>query len=433
MPKESTRLQYSQNGRRSTYSNPFVSPPSEQPSHLNDSIVNAASFSVSFLRGCFSLWFLGVFSLAAKSAKLTPDWWSWYFAALPVWTGNLLLAGLQANLVLRVVLCFGQGRVLTEADYRILSMAPGSKTTLEHSISEDSTLLVTRATAGIILSVPVLLLVTATEILLCGYMETGSPGIWTCVAPLLLVQLVSVLQVLLIRNSPKATLCQLLLLLTTISIAHATDKKSPSWAIALLPIWLLNAGFFYHFVCIFSHFWSGLYQLRALQLLCGGLYLFGIVLTSSGEAMAVVNSSLPRDTEPDLFITIYFPLCSGIFGVFLFLVAACMVVQEHAQWLVVNRGFGEPMPLSITEDGGWEPLSENSDYYDFFLGSLVNKTQQGSLAPITTTIDVVSGMDTDEAAPAIHSDNYDSGCDSAAFNDIYGGNTTGGSGAEQSS
>jgi hypothetical protein len=374
--------------------------------------------------------------------------------------------------------------VLSESDYRVLSMTPGSKATLEHSISEDSTLLVTRAIAGVMLSVPVLLLVSATEILLCGYMETGTPNIWTCLAPLILVQLVSVIQVLLIRNSAKAIACQVLFLTTTLSVAAAAEieasssashqqSQSPvSWGAALLPLWVLNALFFFHFAVILTRYFGGRYVLSAQQLLCCGLFLVSGLLTSSGEAMLVyLNHPLPRQQQQqqeedeqqqqptaadyayDPFMDLYFPLSTVFFGAFLFVVAALVMVQEHAHWLVVTKGFGEPLPLSINEDGTWEPSFGHDAHYDLFLGNLVNSSEQARpgqqqqqqvhFAGIAGSSRSSSQVEQQQqkhfadnsldALPTIHSDNYDSGCDSAAFNDIYGGNTTGPSGAEESS
>jgi len=176
----------------------------------------------------------------------------------------------------------------------------------------------------------------------------------------------------------------------------------------------------------------GRYELRAQQILCCALYIFSTLLTMVGEFLLIVTPF--GDSDP--VVSLWLPLGTLMFGVFVFGVAVFIIIEEHAEWLHATRGFGEPLPLSLTEEGGWEPSGEEKSY-ELALGVLGTNRPMGNhtvkFMAMSESSPFSNDYQPDVKVETAHSDNYDSGCDSAAFNDVYGGNTTGASGAEESS
>mmetsp|Transcript_25579 Transcript_25579/g.57371 ORF Transcript_25579/g.57371 Transcript_25579/m.57371 type:complete len:430 (+) Transcript_25579:149-1438(+) len=410
------------------------------PVHTNP-VVASIEMGVGILRVVLCLWTLGLLCAAVKAARL-PAPSSWFVVLLPLWLGNLVLAVLQTRFIFRVVSCFTRGRVVSEADYRLL-LRSAHPSEVEWTITEDQTHLITRSTAGVILSMPALFLVTASEIMVCNFLDSGEPGIWISLSPLLFVELLCVIQFVLIKsNSWRLGVAQFLIFATTVSIASQVARmeggssqrslSASSWAVALAPLWTMNLVFLQ---MILDALWKscvGLYELRAQQILCCALYVSATILTMMGEVLLVFQPWGDSDPVSSLWL----PLGTLMFGVFVFAVAVFLIIEEHGDWLLSSRGFGEPLPLSLTEEGGWEPSGEEKGY-ELALGILGTNRPMGNQAANRFFVSDASPFSNDYQ-PAVkvenvHSDTYDSGCDSSAFNDVYGGNTTGASSGVESS
>ena len=148
----------------------------------------------------------------------------------------------------------------------------------------------------------------------------------------------------------------------------------------------------------------------------------------------------------------WLPLGNLFVGLFLGSVALFIVTELHADWLVEKKGFDDPLPLSKTE-GGWAP-SGPAQAYDLMLGPLREARARasargagGAAAGMGVGVSMGMGMGligvggegqrplgsaeqglgTSAAASArlsstsggAISDHYDSGYDSAVFNDLF--------------
>ena len=327
---------------------------------VRNPVENAVWISVRWLRLCVSLWLFGALLVVLKVAQLL-NGTSWFAVLLPVWFGNVVIAALQVKLVANVVSCFTGGRILSLDAYRRIqtSRRPSDMALLPVSITEDLTHLVIRGTAAVILSVPALLLFTISEVLLCAHLETGRPGLWCCVAPALVLQVVAVIQYVLIKaDTWRSGAVHALGLLLTISVvrraaleARGASELTP-WPLALAPLWALNVLFLQLIVSVLWKPFTDRYELSAQQVLCCGLYLVSTVVSTAGELLLASELCLADD---DVVACLWVPLGTLYFGIFCGGVAVFIVIEVHAESLLATKGFGEPLPLGLSKDGIWEP------------------------------------------------------------------------------
>lgn len=423
--------------------------------------------SVRYLRGALSFWLFGALLVVLKIAQLLGNL-SWFAVLSPFWFGNVVIACLQIKLVGKVIACFtGGGRIFSQDAYRRIQMSRRQidQEVLPLSITEDLTHLVIRGTAGVIVSVPALLLLTISEVLLCAYLETGRPGLWCCASPVLVLQFVAVTQYALIKsgNWRSGAFHILGLFLTLSMVRRATledfdgndlSSNLPPWPVMLLPLWALNALFLQLIIRVtWRHFFDN-YELSAKQLLCCALYFVSTVVATAGE---ILLASEPCLDDDDVVTCLWLPLSTFYFGVFCGGVAVFIVIEVHAEMIIASKGFGEPLPLNLSKsDGFWEAAAEEQSF-ELSLGVFGSRVRrhssmvelvgsdraaaaavgvpiversQGSKPrshrvsslgglrgpPVTSSPQRVS-IPSDYSAPPVQSDQYDSGCDSAAFND----------------
>jgi hypothetical protein len=375
--------------------------------------------------------------VAFKLASIDPiSRFPWHFIFAPFWIGNSILGIVQVRLIFRVGACLGNGRIVSEHDYRMLRLNPLLVAVLADVITDEQIHLVSRGIIGTLVSIPALVLITTTEILLCSNLESGKPAIWTCLSPVLIIQFAAVVVFVLIKtNSIRSGVVNILSLFTTLSIGFRvnmveTAGTSPtSWLIVLIPLFCLNAVFGHLVGAALVGHVVGDKILRVQQLLAAVLYLTGIVLLTAGEVALAQHPYAGGDIVNGLWL----PLGTVYFGSFLFSVAVLIIIGEHGEWLLATKGFADPLPMCLTE-GGWGPAMGEADSYELALGIVVRRVQPQF--PLVVPLgqgrgNAVSSIE--YGVHTVHSDQYDSGCDSAAFADIYGGNTTGASGAEESS
>mmetsp|Transcript_3965 Transcript_3965/g.11631 ORF Transcript_3965/g.11631 Transcript_3965/m.11631 type:complete len:446 (-) Transcript_3965:182-1519(-) len=402
-----------------------------------DPVERSVWLAVGWLRLAWALWLFGIFLVIVKAADL-PHFLSWDKVFVPFWLGNGAVAVLQVRLLLRAIGCMEKGKILSAEEFGRLSRSRRASelAMLEDSITEDSAHLVFRGVAGVILSIFILVLVTLAQAMLCLHLMNEQPGLWTCASPVILVQIGGLIQYALIKSSSwRDGAFHGLILLGVLSITHratAGSEAGMSWAVALVPVWALNLVFL-HLVLkvIFKHA-MGRYHLQVEQLLCCVLYLLGILLTVSAVAMLAFKDQLPQASTKDPVLWLWLPLGTLFFGIACGGLGVFIVIGIHASWLLATKGFGEPLPLSRTEEGWWQPSGQEKSYELCFgiLDKRPLRPQPRTMIEFRTMANNSAkryGHRSFDPLPGSHSDQYDSGCDSAAFNDLYGGASTGNS------
>lgn len=379
-----------------------------------DPATRAVRLAEFWLRWCCVAWVVGILALMLRAASPWSGRSSWTVAFLPLWVGNVLAASVQVRVIARVGQCYN--KVMVQRDYvRMLAYHAANPAALESVVPEDTVYLVTRGSAAVLLSIPVLLLVTLTEALLCLHLERGRPGLWACVLPVIVVEAAMVLQYVLIKtNTWRAGVVQTLMLVGTVLItrrASASPDEAPiPWAAALVPLWLINAVFLQLVLKILFKHATGRYHLRGTQLWCAALWIAAVLATWTGEALLCARASASEGLGLPLAITFLGVVCGAA--------AVAIVLGLHADWLVASKGFDEPLPLSRTEFG-WGPSGLEKGY-ELCLGLLDKRGVRYTLDERGVASQLPSTRDFEASARGNSaSDLSDTGYDSAAFNDLY--------------
>jgi len=348
-------------------------------------VERAIRLAVVELRYCALLWMLGFMLVLVKNAD--DGALPWAVAFLPLWLGNVRAIALCCRIVGRAGSCYD--RIMSGTDYVRMVRAPTYRTTdpslLEFAIPEDLVHLVNRGTVGALVAVPTFLLLMWTETMLCMHLSGGrgrkrAGGLWAAMAPLLFIEAVMVAQWALIKsNSWRGGLVMGLCFLSTVSLTHtwATHERAGAgasgmanaggWWSGCIPLWLLSLVFLELIVSVVRKHCTGVYRLRPSQLVACGLYLLACAFSASAEVLLAARATLPWGDN--VTTGLWLPLAGLGVGITCGGGALMIVIEEHAIWLIATLGFGDPLPLSKTEDGGWEPAGEPQGY-DLALGPL---------------------------------------------------------------
>jgi uncharacterized membrane protein YgcG len=403
----------------------------------------------------------------------------------PVWIGNIIVSYLQVRLIMQLGVCIGKVMSYSNNSSRIMEQEDSL------SITGNEYHFVSRVTIAVVLSLPISIFVATSEILYCNHLQKGSPSYWFCFTPLVIIEVFALVQYLLVKNPWRDGAIKFLLLLSTIGLLHQASTMHDeqveqaatplipfemSWPLAVLPLELLNLICIYSFANVFYYHSKGKYVLTLNQKIVGSSNIVGFSLLSLGELIVAFimqdeahlhHKNVEKKYNNSQFkSSLFLPMMMLFVGCLLISIALCLLLEIHGSWLILSRGYGNPLPLSLTEKG-WGPSIDEELTFDIAFG-LLEKTSSSAASSyqlhhsiygdygglstgniLSSDDDRLGGGHTSGGGHGpggyssggggggrkrgggggggggIYSDHYDSSCDNSAFNEIYGGNTTG--------
>jgi hypothetical protein len=229
-----------------------------------------------------------------------------------------------------------------------------------------------------VLTLPCVVLVAASELLLCSLLEHGRPGPAVALVPLLLLEALGLCYSLLVRSgSHLRTLGWALLLLATASLGlHAAGAwpldgegaEGRLWA-AMVPAWALQA----YLLSLLAWVAGRGLLARRLRLgwrhgVCMALYALALAMLTLAEVLLcwrALGRQLQQALRAPAALQVGIGALSGVAavaGVGLGALGVFLVAEEEVDHLITTHGYADPLPLSRTAQG-WGPTGARSSFW----------------------------------------------------------------------
>jgi len=236
--------------------------------------------------------------------------------------------------------------------------------------------LVKRLIFTTILTIPILSLVTASEVLICSHLQYGHPSsLLKAFYPLLALEGLAILECILLRTrSTLGGLSWTLVLLSTITLVAKYSHQLPiiadaPWWVACIPLWSLSLLFLLMVAYIITCGCVGHYLLTPRHIMCLVLYVISLLLCTSSSILFCFDFIITLFEETLIPVEhrlyhfhVILPSMLLFVGLGVAIIAVGLVLDDGVDHLVITYGYEAPLPLSCTAEG-WEPTGAGVTYW----------------------------------------------------------------------